>query len=93
MFSLFRRIDGKPFHLIHSQRFLASNQFVPTHNPVQKDDIKKLENFLRDKSNVLVLTGAGISTESGKKVNPRPFINSWLLERSLCCFFALLFLF
>lgn len=48
------------------QRFV-SNQFVPTHEPAKKDDIKKLENFLGDKSNVLVLTGAGISTESGTK--------------------------
>lgn len=43
-----------------------SNQFVPKHQPIGPEDVQKLENFLRDKQNVLVLTGAGISTESGK---------------------------
>lgn len=42
-----------------------SNQFIPKHEPAQPEDIQKLENFLRDKQNVLVLSGAGISTESG----------------------------
>lgn len=40
-------------------------QFVPHHLPAMEKDIKKLENFLMDKPNILVLTGAGISTESG----------------------------
>lgn len=39
--------------------------FVPKHNPARQEDIKALENFLIDKPNTLVLTGAGISTESG----------------------------
>lgn len=39
--------------------------FVPKHEPVKEHDIKKLEDFLLAKPNVLVLTGAGISTESG----------------------------
>lgn len=42
-----------------------SNQFVPKHEPANPVDIQKLEIFLSDKHNVLVLTGAGISTESG----------------------------
>lgn len=40
-------------------------QFVPEHNPVQKSDVKRLEDFLLSKPNIVVLTGAGISTESG----------------------------
>jgi len=39
--------------------------FVPKHEPIKENDIKKLEDFLLAKPNVLVLTGAGISTESG----------------------------
>lgn len=67
MLSIVRRIDANKSKSTYSQlRWLASNQFVPTHQPVHKDDIRKLEQFLRDKSNVLVLTGAGISTESGR---------------------------
>lgn len=42
-----------------------SNQFVPKHQPAGPEDVQNLEKFLRDKQNVLVLTGAGISTESG----------------------------
>lgn len=42
-----------------------SNKFIPTYQPAGPDDVRNLENFLRDKQNVLVLTGAGISTESG----------------------------
>lgn len=44
---------------------LRSSQFVPEHSPVQEEDIQRLEDFLHDKPNILVLTGAGISTESG----------------------------
>lgn len=43
----------------------SSSHFVPRHEPAKIEDVKRLENFLRDKSNVLILTGAGISTESG----------------------------
>lgn len=41
-------------------------QFVPKHLPVLDEDVKRLEDFLINKSNIVVLTGAGISTESGK---------------------------
>lgn len=44
----------------------SSTQFVPDHDPVRESDIIKLEKFLSDKPNILVLTGAGISTESGR---------------------------
>lgn len=43
----------------------VTQQFVPKHEPVLQKDIKLLENFLISKPNTLVLTGAGISTESG----------------------------
>ncbi|XP_037935299.1 NAD-dependent protein deacylase Sirt4-like [Teleopsis dalmanni] len=45
--------------------FSAKQQFVPKHNKVLEEDIKRLENFLLSKPKTLVLTGAGISTESG----------------------------
>lgn len=51
--------------LLRTARF-SSTQFVPEHDPVQEEDIQKLEKFLSDKPNILVLTGAGISTESGE---------------------------
>lgn len=41
-------------------------QFVPKHNPIVQSDIDLLENFLKTRKNILVLTGAGVSTESGK---------------------------
>ncbi|XP_060662337.1 NAD-dependent protein deacylase Sirt4 [Drosophila nasuta] len=40
-------------------------QYVPQHKPALENDIKRLEDFLLSKPNILVLTGAGISTESG----------------------------
>lgn len=45
--------------------FSATLQFVPKHNPVQESDVRRLEDFLMSKPNIVVLTGAGISTESG----------------------------
>lgn len=46
-------------------RSVIKQQYVPQHKPVLDDDIKRLEDFLLSKPNILVLTGAGISTESG----------------------------
>ncbi|XP_017064782.1 NAD-dependent protein deacylase Sirt4 [Drosophila eugracilis] len=43
----------------------ARQEYVPRHKPAVEDDIKRLEDFLLSKPNILVLTGAGISTESG----------------------------
>lgn len=40
--------------------------YIPKHDPIKVEDVEKLENFLSNKPNILVLTGAGISTESGK---------------------------
>lgn len=43
----------------------TKQKYVPTHLPVLEEDVKKLEDFLINKPNIVVLTGAGISTESG----------------------------
>jgi len=39
--------------------------FVPKHRETRNEDIEKLSEFLLNKKNVLLITGAGISTESG----------------------------
>jgi len=39
--------------------------FVPNHNETQEEDINRLEEFLKPLERLFVLTGAGISTESG----------------------------
>ncbi|XP_058449165.1 NAD-dependent protein deacylase Sirt4 [Malaya genurostris] len=46
-------------------RFSSDSRFVPSHEPAVEGDLRKLERFLKDKPKTLVLTGAGISTESG----------------------------
>jgi NAD-dependent deacetylase sirtuin 4 len=38
---------------------------VPKYNPAHDDDIKKISTFINSANKLLVLTGAGISTESG----------------------------
>uniref|UniRef100_A0A6P7FDD2 NAD-dependent protein deacylase Sirt4 n=1 Tax=Diabrotica virgifera virgifera TaxID=50390 RepID=A0A6P7FDD2_DIAVI len=40
-------------------------KFVPKYSAVSEDDIKALRNFIDSSKKLLVLTGAGISTESG----------------------------
>lgn len=42
------------------------SNFVPKHSPVTDSDVRLLEEFLRNSVKIVVLTGAGISTESGK---------------------------
>lgn len=61
--NILKNCDRTPYFLCLFRRF--SNQFVPKHEPANPADVLKLEKFLADKHNVLVLTGAGISTESG----------------------------
>ncbi|PSN44395.1 NAD-dependent protein deacylase Sirt4 [Blattella germanica] len=39
--------------------------FIPKHNPAHKDDIVKINNFITSSNKLLILTGAGVSTESG----------------------------
>lgn len=59
------RLDSALRFRFNDIRLKAKLTFVPKHEPVKEHDIKKLEDFLLAKPNVLVLTGAGISTESG----------------------------
>lgn len=59
---LFKSESFARFQCVRRQ---ISNQFIPKHEPARPEDVQRLENFLRGKQNVLVLTGAGISTESG----------------------------
>lgn len=46
-------------------RGIATQFFVPKHEVARTEDIEKVQEFLNDKPRILVLTGAGISTESG----------------------------
>lgn len=46
-------------------RSFATQFFVPQHEVTRTEDVDKVREFLRDKPRVLVVTGAGISTESG----------------------------
>lgn len=39
---------------------------VPKHKPLEQKDFDKLREFLIKHEKLLILTGAGISTESGK---------------------------
>ncbi|XP_014607200.1 PREDICTED: NAD-dependent protein deacylase Sirt4 [Polistes canadensis] len=39
--------------------------FVPVCNPVEEEDVLQLQNFIENNNNICVLTGAGVSTESG----------------------------
>ncbi|XP_015189766.1 PREDICTED: NAD-dependent protein deacylase Sirt4 [Polistes dominula] len=39
--------------------------FVPVCNPVEEEDVLQLRNFIEKYNNICVLTGAGVSTESG----------------------------
>lgn len=39
--------------------------FVPKHRPANDDDIEKISSFINSANKLLILTGAGISTESG----------------------------
>jgi len=47
------------------RRNCASLAFVPTHKETQIEDTERLNDFLRNSQRLLVMTGAGISTESG----------------------------
>lgn len=47
---------------------------VPKHKPPEQKDLDKLRKFLHEHEKLLVLTGAGISTESGKLQNQMYFM-------------------
>ncbi|XP_052867492.1 NAD-dependent protein deacylase Sirt4 [Anopheles cruzii] len=50
---------------LHGMLFSSSSRYVPAHEPPKDSDYRQLERFLEGKHYLLVLTGAGISTESG----------------------------
>ncbi|GFQ92450.1 NAD-dependent protein lipoamidase sirtuin-4, mitochondrial [Trichonephila clavata] len=52
---------AKPFSLNHFRNF----QFVPKHEPCSADNVSVLQNFVDKYTSIFVLTGAGVSTESG----------------------------
>lgn len=60
------RSNFSPRFLEISSRSLATQFFVPKHETAKMKDVEKVREFLSDKPRILVLTGAGISTESGK---------------------------
>lgn len=47
-------------------RCFATQFFVPKHDTTKSEDVEKISEFLVDKPRILVVTGAGISTESGE---------------------------
>lgn len=53
-------------------------KYVPKHQPVLAKDIKYLEDFLMSKPNILILTGAGISTESGRYLKIKNYAQNCL---------------
>lgn len=53
-----------PRYVINIKHRLLSN-YIPKHKPPSQFDITRLEHFIGTSSKILVLTGAGISTESG----------------------------
>jgi len=48
-----------------SSALKAPSAFVPPHSQTQEEDVEALQDFLSPTKHLLVLTGAGISTESG----------------------------
>ncbi|KAL0867679.1 hypothetical protein ABMA27_008418 [Loxostege sticticalis] len=49
----------------HLTSFKRQIVYVPKHKPPEQKDLEKLKDFLLRNEKILVLTGAGISTESG----------------------------
>lgn len=47
-------------------RSCVTQFFVPKHQAARPEDVESVQRYLFDKPNILVVTGAGISTESGK---------------------------
>ncbi|XP_034828275.1 NAD-dependent protein deacylase Sirt4 isoform X1 [Maniola hyperantus] len=52
-------------HFIQQKYFIRRLAFVPVYKPPDQKDFQKLRNFLHKHDKFLILTGAGISTESG----------------------------
>lgn len=52
---------------VRSVLLTEQHQFVPTHKSISMEDLERVEQFLLSSKQLFVLTGAGISTESGIK--------------------------
>ncbi|XP_054724537.1 NAD-dependent protein deacylase Sirt4-like [Uloborus diversus] len=46
-------------------RYFSQFSFVPNHEPTSNEDVFQLQKFVDDHKKLFILTGAGISTESG----------------------------
>jgi len=64
-FSILGRACCTRLGQLQASRSCASLAFVPQHKETQSEDIEKLSEFLEPVERLLVITGAGISTESG----------------------------
>jgi len=62
---LFRPQGDRGFSPNLAKRACSNLAFVPQHKETQERDIELLQEFLNPSKKLLVLTGAGISTESG----------------------------
>ena len=51
--------------LCNLHRKCTNLAFVPKHKTVEEEDIQRVQDFVTEARNLLVITGAGISTESG----------------------------
>lgn len=51
--------------IIQHRKFIRQIVFVPAYKPPDQEDFEKLREFLQTNDRVLILIGAGISTESG----------------------------
>ncbi|XP_059474222.1 NAD-dependent protein deacylase Sirt4-like isoform X2 [Neocloeon triangulifer] len=49
----------------HPRGFATSINYVPQHKPVRSEDVEPLIEFVQSSKNLFVITGAGVSTESG----------------------------
>jgi NAD-dependent deacetylase sirtuin 4 len=58
-----RQFQYRTFSL--ANRTISNLPFVPKHSPAHDGDIQKVSNFVNSANKLLILTGAGISTESG----------------------------
>ena len=59
--SLYRAFSS----LVTEANVITKEIYVPPHDKPLTNDIQRLEEFLRKSKRLFVLTGAGISTESG----------------------------
>ncbi|KAG8313955.1 NAD-dependent protein lipoamidase sirtuin-4 [Homalodisca vitripennis] len=63
IFCLLQSTDGNTTIIYRTIKHAID--YVPKHNPISEDHISTIKKFFKDNRQVLVLTGAGVSTESG----------------------------